>query len=747
MSRNLVDIALTYAERGWPVLPLHTPSNGNCSCGISCKSPGKHPRIKGGVHAASRDFETISNWWENWPRANIGIATGNASNLIVIDLDERHGGIESWRNWEYEGQSKTGLIAKTGGGFHLYFGAQGHQVKSRTSILPGVDVRAEGGYIVAVGSSHYSGIPYSWVSQENNAPSPISESLLQILERQKNSEQAAYSRHISQGRNDFLTKVAGLLRRESFDSDLIYRGIEAVNQALCAPALEQREVQQIAIGIERYSTAWGDISNPAGDLIVAPQLDSKTLPQVLRDWVDDAAERMQAPPEFFAAPCLVAFASLVGRQVGIFPKQEDTWFVVPNLWGGIVARPGLFKSPAILEATSFVRNLALKATSQYEVDCLKSEINTESIKSQIEGLKEAIKKAARDKQAESDIQEIQNKMQSLRQKLGEHNCTHKRFVVNDSTVEKIGVILKENPHGVLLLRDELAGWAASLGRREGDREFYLESWNGTGSFTVDRIGRGTLHIPNLCLSIFGGIQPSKLGMLSNGVSDGLLQRFQILVYPDAPKGWRNVDRKPREFEYQAFAEVFAKAANLTSSHSSACKGLHFSREAQEKFTSWRQDLEIKLRSGQIESEDFEAHLSKYRSLVPSLSLLFEVMRALSETRELLHVDTASIKMAIDWATYLEQHARKIYQEELSIAQKGSVLLAQKIKNGDVKDGDSVRSIYRRHWALLDTPEKLDKAITRLEECGWIRIETVTNHSGKSNVIKVNPQVHHFSLRG
>lgn len=539
MGSQLVEIAINYAKRGWPVLPLHTPTHGICSCGPKCQSPGKHPRITGGVHAASTDLEIIKSWWHNWPKANIGIATGIVSNLVVIDLDERHGGVEAFRNWEKQHPVQTGLIAKTGGGFHLFFAAHGHQVRSRVGVLPGVDVRAEGGFVVAPGSSHHSGLPYAWVSHEDNDPSPVSLPLLKLIETKRAvNDSLIFNKSIPQGqRNDLLARIAGVMRREACGVDLISKTLHLMNQTLCSPALEQNEVQAIAHSISHYSPKWGEVISPACEAIKVPELDLSTLPSVMSHWVSDAAERMQAPPDFFAAPCLVAFASVVGRQVQIFPKQEDAWSVVPNLWGAIVARPGLFKSPAILEATSFVRALAEKASSQYEIDFIKSDVNAEGIRSQIDGLKEAIKKAARDQKSLGEIDEIQAQMQGLRARLENQSCIHKRFIVNDSTVEKLGVILKENPNGVLLLRDELAGWGASLNRREGDREFYLESWNGNGSFTVDRIGRGTLHVPNLCLSVFGGIQPSKLDSLCSpsGGSDGLLQRFQILVYPDTPK--------------------------------------------------------------------------------------------------------------------------------------------------------------------------------------------------------------------
>ena len=128
----------------------------------------------------------------------------------------------------------------------------------------------------------------------------------------------------------------------------------------------------------------------------------------------------------------------------------------------------------------------------------------------------------------------------------------------------------QNPRGLLLARDELSGFLRTLDKlgREGDREFFLEAWNGSGEFTYDRIGRGTLHIPALTLSIFGTIQPGKLWSYISGAlrgdraDDGLLQRFQMAVWPDTRGEWRNVDRWP-DSEAQATAfEVFQKLDGL-----------------------------------------------------------------------------------------------------------------------------------------------------------------------------------------
>jgi hypothetical protein len=120
----------------------------------------------------------------------------------------------------------------------------------------------------------------------------------------------------------------------------------------------------------------------------------------------------------------------------------------------------------------------------------------------------------------------------------------------------------------LVLRDELVGLIAAWERegREGERAFFLEAWNGNQSFDVDRIGRGHTSIPNVCASIFGGIQPDKLTMYleqaaNSLANDGMLQRFQLLVYPD-PRRWEWRDRAPNKAARNAAFTVFEKLSDF-----------------------------------------------------------------------------------------------------------------------------------------------------------------------------------------
>lgn len=135
-------------------------------------------------------------------------------------------------------------------------------------------------------------------------------------------------------------------------------------------------------------------------------------------------------------------------------------------------------------------------------------------------------------------------------------------------------ILRDNPAGVLVIRDELSGWLATLDKpgREGERGFFLSAWNGDTGYTLDRIGRGSIHVPACCVSMIGGIQPARLrsylaGTLQDGpLNDGLFQRFQLLIYPDPLGDWRYVDRPPNAGAVRHAEQIYSKLANVDVAH-------------------------------------------------------------------------------------------------------------------------------------------------------------------------------------
>lgn len=187
-----------YARQGWRVLPIWwlEPGAGEnegrllCGCGNPfCggpdnKSAGKHPLVKAGrgMENASSDVGQVSSWWAAWPRANIAVATGAMSGIVVVDLDlhgDDDGEVElgAWAAGQGFEPPVT-LSARTGGGGkHLVYQAPadgGPPIKNATGWLPGVDLRGEGGYILVAPSLHASGARYEWlVEGASGAPGAI----------------------------------------------------------------------------------------------------------------------------------------------------------------------------------------------------------------------------------------------------------------------------------------------------------------------------------------------------------------------------------------------------------------------------------------------------------------------------------------------------------------------------------------------------------------------------------------------
>ncbi|MDQ6932199.1 MAG: YfjI family protein [Candidatus Eremiobacteraeota bacterium] len=259
------------------------------------------------------------------------------------------------------------------------------------------------------------------------------------------------------------------------------------------------------------------------------------------------------------------FAGVLGR-AGIHPKQhDDDWIVVPNLWGAIVARPGLMKSPAMHEALKPFQRLASKATERFKEEQLQSKERRDILSLQVTAIESSIKSGHK---KGDDVSELEQKLTAVKREIESCSPVERRYFTQDATPEKLAELLRENPRGIAIIRDELAGWLKTMDRpgHEGERQFHLEGWNGSGqSYTYDRIGRGTIHVPALCTSVLGGIQPGRLAEYiaeangNGGGADGLLQRLQVLVWPDEFPDWKNIDRYP---DVQAKQRAFAIVAAL-----------------------------------------------------------------------------------------------------------------------------------------------------------------------------------------
>jgi predicted nucleic acid-binding protein len=298
----------------------------------------------------------------------------------------------------------------------------------------------------------------------------------------------------------------------------------------------------------------------------------------------------------------------------------------------------------------------------------------------------------------------------------------------------------------MLYRDELTGWLRALDRsgREGERSFWLETWDGDGSYTSDRILRGTQRAKRLCLSIFGTIQPGPLSTYvreavrgSDG-ADGLLQRFQLLVWSE-PGEYSYVDREPNQAAAQQYDDVFVRLDKIATTE----KPLRFASEAQPAFDDWFQGLERLLHEWR-DGAALAAHLSKYRSLMPSLAAIFELAdwAAGGSGDPPGVISLQSAQRATAWCGYLEGHVRRVYALGHAGNRSPAAVLADKIEAGELGPRFTRRQVTRKGWRGLSDEIAINDALAILCERHWLRAaDRQKSQSGRpADAYLVNPRI-------
>ena len=455
--------------------------------------------------------------------------------------------------------------------------------------------------------------------------------------------------------------------------------------------------------------------------------DADLLPDALRGWVMDIAHRMQCPPDFPAVAALVALSSLIGARAVVQPKARDDWQVVPNLWGMTIGRPGVKKSPALSEALKPLNRLQADefelhqaAHDAWELDCKVSAMQDEANEKKAKGLASKDPTAAR-----ALLEPVALPAEPMA----------RRFTVNDATVEKLGELMQQNPWGTLSYRDEIYGLLTGLDKQgqEGSRAFYLQSYDGNQGYTFDRIGRGTVHIPRVCLATIGGIQPGRIqeyvrGAVAGGsADDGLLQRFGLAVWPDTGGEYVHVDQWPDTPAKQAAWAVFERLAALQPASDIEPTVWRFDEAAQALFVEWLIPFENEIRGDELHPA-MVSHLSKYRKLIPALALVFAMIDT-PGSDSVIH--EPELLRALAWGEYLRTHANRLYAAAVTPETTGAAALLVKIKAGKLADKDGVmldnftpRQVAIKHWAGLNTPDAVRKAADVLVDFDWLRGEVL-----------------------
>ena len=573
---------------------------------------------------------------------------------------------------------------------------------------------------------------------------------------------AADDDHLTAG-NPGLTKaraaaqaVGGLVAVPSFpagrgDKDTDFNDMHKLVGAGAVKACIDAAIESIVtyagyMGATGQFYQWPEPTEIVSQLPVAPEFDAGVLlPKALADFVLDEADRMPCSPDYIAAALVVCLGSVIGAKCGLKPKRRDDWIVVPNLWGGIVGDPSSKKSPALGTVTRFLDRLETLEAEKL-VDALSCfEAEKAAFEAHQSAVKASMKKAAGGgKPDHLKMAASIADMQSLQAPEEPHAL---RYKSNDSSVEKLGDILSRNPQGIMVFRDELTGLLASWEREghEGDRAFYLESWNGTGSFNIDRIGRGEQFVKTLCLSIFGGIQPDKIesyleGIASSLDNDGRVQRFQVMVYPNAVP-WAWCDRYPVDGAREAVRDVFDRLSVFDPVQVGATPAddfvklphFQFDDEAQEVFIEWCTELNL-VHIANEQDPLMKQHFGKFEKLFCSLALVLHLAEG-----NVGSVKVDSALRAAAWCKYLAGHARRIYGMVEGAKVATAKMMCRRIKEGKLKPGFTVRDVLRKCWAGVTTGLQAESALLILEEHHYLRSHESTNPAGRPTTqYEINP---------
>jgi hypothetical protein len=426
-----------------------------------------------------------------------------------------------------------------------------------------------------------------------------------------------------------------------------------------------------------------------------PNFPQDALPDCLAHYALFSSRHMAIPIDFPATILLGLLGGSIGRTTLLDMRPGNRWFESANVWSMLVGRPSSKKSPTLRRMCQCIQPLEERALKDHAA--------------QMADYKH------RKAQAKKDDVYFDEEPPRLR-----------RQITDDASIPKLRELLSQNPRGLILRSDELKGQLEKLDREgnEGDRSFIMQCWAGLDFYNEDRIGRGsTLRIP-LTLTWIGCIPPAKLSFyLSQATSDihggdGLMQRFQMAVYPDFHDDFV-ICREPLSSEVeQAVHNIFAK---LDEEALLADRILRFSSEAQQAFDAWHTDIENDNRKGG-HPEYWESHRGKLPKLLAALCIILhranEVITGIKDDE----VSATTLRDAQKLVHYYEAHALRCYESVETVAVTDARKIMKLIQQKKIESRFKAVDIYSRNLSGLRSPERVNAGLQVLKEAGWIALD-------------------------
>jgi putative DNA primase/helicase len=541
------------------------------------------------------------------------------------------------------------------------------------------------------------------------------------------------------GRESGMLAYAGYLRGKGVDQALIEGILLDRNQLHNVPPRSEEVVLDRA---RRYATTdthaptpsdWPALTPLPPKYLNPPKLDTSILPAALAEYVNDAAARMQVPPEMIATPLVISLGSVLGKLLAVQPMQRNNdWTEYPNLWGVGILPPAMLKSPAMAAGALFIQKLEETAQSAHalamavwESDDRVRKLEIDNLQGQAKGLVKSGDRAG--------ARRLLDSVQAIKPPI------RKRYVLQDTTPEARLDILTDNPNGCMLVQDELDGHMAQL-RRDGyetSRAQELQFYDGKQDYASDRIKRGSSIAEAPRMAMYGNLQPAKVekylrDLKQGGNDDGYVQRlFQLGIQPTIDAAYVLTDRKPDKLAEARVKQLFDAAASMVPVRDILHgrlqpKVLQFTADAQEVFNTFLTELEGTLRAGKL-SPTQAGHVGKYRGTLPKLALLM----AYAEDPHATCIDVLALDRAQRLLAFYQSHARRIYAVDTRGAVVSAHELLARIRKGSVPDGFNPRDdVLRREWDGLAKSAELEEALALLVKHGYLK-DTETPTAGRA----------------
>lgn len=640
----LIEHALAWAARGFRIFPVQ---------------PGSKVPPKGMLWRAeaTSDPAKIRAWWAFNPNYNYGVAGGDG--WLIVDVDAGKNGFASLLDVDLP---DTLTVKTPGGGLHLYY--RGPDVANSVDrVAPGIDIRSKGGYVIGPGSvfddaegkKGYKGA-YTLIEDRQAAAAPAG-FILQCGEPKQRDRAAA----VSVDDPDDIVFAIHYLEKDA-PASIKGRGGNNTAYAVAARVMEIGVSPETALALmlehwnHRCPPGWAPeklkvvidhaatymnrtvgsggvsalkdeagapVTLPASPLcgplfdpwreFITPLCPAGILPETVERFATGQSGIMGACRSALAMAAFAALSGAVDHRTSLRLMRHGGWRASPRLWTLLAGPPSSKKTPIMSAALAPLKRLEARRQKAWRDECAR--------------VPEGVQKP---KQPE-------------------------RYLAGDTTIEALAAILARQDRGILVERDEIAGWIGGMEKynsgRGGaaDRAFWLEAFNGS-PFTVDRVTRSSISVANLSASIIGGIQPARLAELQGLQSDGLLQRFApVFVTP----GHVADDRPTPPDGYAAMIEA---AASLTPME------FTFDDDGLALAARFRQrtyDLQAATENAQ---PGFAQFVGKLDGLFGTFCLLFHVAEGLEPGNWVMERVNASTAARVEqlFSDFLLPHAFEFY---------------------------------------------------------------------------------------